>query len=80
VSGRVFVYSNSSLDGKPITVVTASSARGFRLHLDPGTYYLAATSAQFVIEPKPATPPCHGGPAVVRASETIHIDVGCAMK
>jgi hypothetical protein len=80
VSGRVFVYDDPSARGEPIEVVAATSASGFRLRLAPGRYYLRATSPQFIIDPKPATPPCGGGLTVVRAAETVHVVVGCAMK
>jgi hypothetical protein len=81
VAGRVYAYRDAALRGKPAAVSKADSDGGFKLILGPGTYYLAATSPQFRIDPEPATPPCHGErPAVVRAGDTTHVDVACPMK
>jgi hypothetical protein len=80
VTGQVYAFRDAALRGKPAAISKANSDGAFRLTLAPGTYYLAATSPQFEIHPKPKTPPCRGGPAVVRAADTTHVDVGCAMK
>jgi hypothetical protein len=69
------------LTGPAIGTAKASAEGSFRLRLPPGTYYLAATSPSYSIDPPSATPPCRGeAPAVVSLGTTNHVDVVCAVK
>jgi hypothetical protein len=80
-SGVVYAFTSSSLSGTPIANVKAGSDGTFHLSLSPGTYYLAATSPSFSIDPPPAAPPCRGdAPAVVSNGSTSKVEVVCAMK
>lgn len=81
VSGVVYAFTSSSVSGTAIVKVNTGSDGTFSLSLSPGTYYLAATSPSFAIDPAPATPPCRGeAPAVVSNGSTSHVEVVCAMK
>ena len=80
-AGEVYAFTTASLAGQPIGTVKANSNGSFRLRLPPGTYYLAATSPSYSIDPPSATPPCRGeAPAVVSRGSTNHVDVVCAVK
>jgi hypothetical protein len=80
-AGEVYAFTSAGLTGKPTARVKTGSDGSFSLNLPPGTYYLAATSPSFNIDPAPATPPCRGdGPAVVSRGSTGLVDVVCEMK
>jgi hypothetical protein len=80
-SGEVYAFTTAGLTGTPIAKVKTGSDGSFSLRLPPGTYYLAATSPRFSIDPPPATPPCRGDtPAVVSRGSTNRVDVVCTMK
>ena len=80
-AGQVYAFSSASLTGSPVAKVATAPDGSFTLTLAPGTYYLAATSPSFTIDPAPATPPCRGNiPAVVTSGAVSKIDVTCAMK
>src|SRR5689334_23976719 len=80
-SGKVYAFSSSSFTGTPAATVTAGTDGRFSLSLPAGTYYLAATSPSFSIDPPPTTPPCRGDkPAVVSVGGTSRVDVACEMK
>lgn len=80
VSGEVYVFTSPDLVGTPTATVKANADGRFSLDLSSGTYYLAASSPSFGIEPPPATPPCHGDkPAVVSAGSTSRVDIACEL-
>ena len=80
-AGEVYVFTSASLTGTPTAKATTAPDGSFSLALSPGTYYLAATSPSFTIDPPPAAPPCHGNtPAVVSPGSTSKVDVVCEMK
>jgi Resolvase, N terminal domain len=80
-SGEVYAFNSASLTGTPIAKAKTASNGSFRLSLPPGTYYLAATSPSFSIDPPPATPPCRADkPAVVSPGIASRVDVACHMK
>jgi hypothetical protein len=80
-AGEVYAFTSASLTGTPTAKVKTGSNGSFSLNLSPGTYYLAATSPSFSIDPPPATPPCRGDkPAVVSRGTASRIDVLCHMK
>jgi hypothetical protein len=80
-SGEVYAFSRASLGGQPFAKVKTGSHGTFTISLPPGTYYLAATSPHFSIDPPPPTPPCVArSPAVVSPGKTARVDVVCSMK
>jgi hypothetical protein len=80
-SGTVYAFTSNSYTGAPAATVTTGNDGRFSLHLPSGTYYLAATSPSFSIDPPPPTPPCRGNkPAVVSVGSTSRVDVACEMK
>lgn len=80
-SGEVYAFISASLTGTPTAKAKTASNGRFSLTLSPGTYYLAATSPSFSIDPPPATPPCRGDqPVVVSRGTASRIDVFCHMK
>jgi hypothetical protein len=80
-SGEIYAFTTAGLTGTPIAKVKTGTDGSFSLSLPPGTYYLAATSPSFSIDPPPPTPPCRGAtPAVVSKGSTNRVDVVCQMK
>lgn len=80
-TGEVYAFPSPSLTGQPQLKAKTADDGSFRLNLPLGTYYLAATSPDFSIDPPPATPPCRGDrPAVVSRGGTSRVDVVCHMK
>jgi hypothetical protein len=80
-SGKVYAFTSSSFTGTAAATVATSTDGRFSLSLPSGTYYLAATSPSFSIDPAPTTPPCRGDePAVVSAGRSTRVDVACEMK
>ena len=80
-AGQVYVFTSASLAGTPLAKVSTARGGSFTLTLSPGTYYLAATSPSFNIDPPPAIPPCHAnGPVVVSPGASSKVDIFCAMK
>lgn len=81
VQGEVFAFEAADLAGKAVATTTTSADGSFNLDLPPGTYYLAATSPSFTIDPPPTTPPCRSDrPAIVTNGNTVELNVVCAMK
>lgn len=81
VSGEIYVFASADLAGTPAAKKKTASDGTFSFNLTPGTYYLAATSASFTIDPPPATPPCRGdGPAVVSIGRASSVQITCDMK
>ena len=79
--GEVYVFASAGLTGQPQVKAKTGADGSFSLNLPPGTYYLAATSPSFSIDPPPPTPPCRGDkPAVVSRGSTSRVDVVCQMK
>jgi hypothetical protein len=79
--GTVSVFATSDLAGKPVATAQALTSGKFVVRLSAGTYYLAATSPRFRIQPVPKTPPCRGSrTAVVKSGHTTRVDVICSMK
>jgi hypothetical protein len=80
--GEVYAFTSAMLTGRPRIRAKTGSDGSFSLNLPAGTYYLAATSPSFSIDPPPpATPPCRGDrPAVVSGGRTSRVDVVCQMK
>jgi len=80
-AGEVFAYFDAELTGRPVATARASSDGRFDLRVPAGRYYLAGTSPQYSIDPKPATPPCRAAARVdVTAGRTSHADVICPMR
>jgi hypothetical protein len=80
-TGEVYAFPSPSLTGEPQVRAKTANDGSFRLNVPAGTYYLAATSPDFSIDPPPATPPCRGDkPAVVTRGGTSRVDVVCQMK
>lgn len=80
-SGVVYAFTSRSLSGTVIATVNAGADGNFHLSVAPGTYYLAAISPSYTLDPPPATPPCRGdAPAVVSDGGTSQVEVVCAMK
>jgi len=80
-TGEVYAFPSPSLTGEPQVRAKTANDGSFRLNVPTGTYYLAATSPDFSIDPPPATPPCRGDkPAVVTRGGTSRVDVVCQMK
>lgn len=81
VPGTVFAFTSNSYTGTTAATITSGPDSRFSLDLPTGTYYLAATSPSFSINPPPPTPPCRGDkPAVVSVASTRRVDVVCEMK
>jgi hypothetical protein len=79
--GTVSVFASSDLAGRPVATVQASTSGMFVVRLSAGTYYLAASSPRFHIDPAPKTSPCRGDKAaVVESGGSTHVDVICSMK
>jgi hypothetical protein len=79
--GEVYVFASAGRTGQPQVRAKTGADGSFSLNLPPGTYYLAATSPGFSIDPPPPTPPCRGDkPAVVSRGSTSRVDVVCQMK
>jgi hypothetical protein len=77
----VYAFPSPSLTGQPQLKAKTADDGSFRLNLPVGTYYLAATSPDFSIDPPPATQPCRGDkPVVVTRGGTSRVDVVCHMK
>lgn len=73
--GEVSAFKDASLTGQPAAKTKTAANGSFSLNLPAGTYYLAATSPSFKIDPTPATPPCRANaPAVVSIGSTVKID------
>ena len=80
-TGEVYAFASPSLSGQPQLKAKTADDGSFRLNLPLGTYYLAATSPDFSIDPPPATPPCRGDkPAVVTRDGTSRVDIVCHLK
>lgn len=80
-SGEVYAFAKADRAGNAIAKVKTSAHGTFTISLPPGTYYLAATSPSFSIDPPPPTPPCIArSPAVVSRGSTVAVDVVCSMK
>ena len=81
VPGTVTAYTSPKLTGMPVGRATADDDGNFVLTAPAGTYYLTGTSPEFVLDPPPATPPCHADhPTVITKNTTSHADVHCQMK
>jgi hypothetical protein len=81
VAGEVSAFTSISLSGPPVATVKTGSDGRFSLSLRPGTYYLAASSPSYSLDPPSPTPPCRGEkPAVVSVDSTTRIDVACQRK
>ena len=81
VSGEVYAFTSISLAGTPTATIKTGSDGRYSLTLPSGTYYLAATTPSFTVDPPPSTPPCRGDkPAVVSAGSASQVDVACQMK
>ena len=79
--GTVSVFTSAGLTGKAVATAQAGTSGSFTVNLSPGTYYLAATSPRYGIDPAPSTPPCRAlGPTVVTTGGTVQADVICTMK
>jgi len=77
----VYAFASPSLTGQPQLKAKTANDGSFRLNVPAGTYYLAATSPDFSVDPPPATPPCRGDkPAVVTQGRISRVDVVCQMK
>ncbi len=80
-TGEVYAFASPSLSGQPQLKAKTADDGSFRLNLPLGTYYLAATSPDFSIDPPPATPPCRGDKsAVVTRDGTSRVDIVCHLK
>jgi len=80
-TGEVYAFASPSLTGQPQLKAKTANDGSFRLNVPAGTYYLAATSPDFSVDPPPATPPCRGDkPAVVTRGGTSQVDVVCQLK
>lgn len=81
VPGVVYAFTSGDLTGQASASTPASSNGRFNLSLRPGTYFLAATSPRFSIEPAPTAPPCRAEAAVrVTTGTTVDADVLCQLK
>lgn len=79
--GDVLAFKAASLTGKPVAKAKTAANGSFSLNLPAGTYYLAATSPSFNIDPAPATPPCRADKsATVSIGSNLTLDVVCAVK
>ena len=75
--GTVAAYTSRKLTGKPVGRATVDQDGNFVVTAPVGTYYLAGTSPEFVLDP----PPCHADhPTVITKDTTSHADVHCQMK
>lgn len=80
-TGEVYAFDSAGLTGQPQVKASTASDGSFRLSLPVGTYYLAATSPDFSVDPAPAAPPCRGDKAaVVSRGGTSRVDVVCQLK
>ena len=80
-AGEVFAYRDANLRGAPLVSGKAGSNGRFRPQVPAGRYYLAGTSPEFSIDPKPAKPPCRATAAVdIAAGGTVIADVVCARR
>jgi hypothetical protein len=80
-AGEVYVFSSANLTTAPTAQAVAGPDGTFHVTLPAGTYYLAATSPNFVLDPAPAVPPCHANsPAVVTAGSVTPVRITCPMK
>lgn len=81
VPGVVYAFASANLTGKPSAQTSAAANGRFTFNLSPGTYFLAATSPQFQIDPAPTTPPCRAQTAVtVSSGMTLDAEVMCPVK
>jgi hypothetical protein len=80
-TGEVYAFPSPGLTGQPQVKAETADDGSFHLNVPAGTYYLAATSPDFSIDPPPATPPCRADkPAVVSRGGTSRVDVVCQLK
>jgi hypothetical protein len=56
--GEVFVFTSAALTGTPTAKTKAGADGTFHIELPAGTYYFAATSPDYTLDPPPAVPPC----------------------
>lgn len=79
--GEISVFTTADLTGSPVATTKTAANGNFSVNLPAGTYYLAATSPNFKIDPPPAVPPCRADkPAVVSTGSTVTLDVVCSEK
>jgi len=80
-AGEVFAYHDADLRGEPVVSGKAGPDGRFHLQVPAGRYYLAGTSPEFSIDPKPAKPPCRAAAVVeVAGGGTVTADVVCARR
>jgi hypothetical protein len=81
VSGEVYVFASDTLTGAVVAKARTRADGTFAVQVPPGTYYLAATSPSFVLDPAPTTPPCRGDRAAAVTTGSVTLaNVTCAAK
>jgi hypothetical protein len=80
-SGEVYAFATADLSGDAVAKQKTQSDGSYRLALAPGTYYLAATSSSFVLDPPASTPPCRAdGPVTITAGGESQVSINCERK
>jgi hypothetical protein len=80
-AGQVYAFTSPDLSGTAVATAKVSAEGMFQVSVPAGTYYLAATSPDYVLDPAPSTPPCGAeAPAVVTTGATVQVALSCQMK